>query len=144
MPQETQEKLERILFLDDAPWFLPEVEGVRLEVLQEGQYNPLGKLLAPGSGVYGSDPNKEAMIREATENGKVDYVVIGNNLGAGVRKAAAVAEDMRADKACVVWNSYFPGEEAEYARLGFQHFMSRSDLGEHFGKYLRAKHLEQE
>ena len=144
MSEQTQEKLERILLLDDAPEFLPKVEGITLNVIQEAIRDPWLLYCVPGSGAYGSDPAKEAMIRDVTSNGKVDYVVIGNNCGVGIRKAAAVAEVMRANKACVVWNSYFPGDEAEYARLGFKHFMSRSDLAQHLGKYLRAKHLEQE
>lgn len=142
MIKQTQEKLERILLLDDCPECLPKVEGITLDVIQEApHYDSWFLYCNPGSGVYGSTPEKEAMIREVTSNKKVDYVVIGNNCGTGVRKAAAVAEDMRADKACVVWNSYQRGDEAKYAGLGFKHFMSRSDLAEHLEKYLRAKHL---
>jgi hypothetical protein len=84
------------------------------------------------------------VIKQVTEEGKFDYAIIGNNLGSGIMKAGAVSKDMRAGKACIVWNTYFPGDEEPYIELGFKHFLSRRDLGDHLGKYLRAKHFGQE
>lgn len=77
--------------------------------------------------VYESPEHVCQQITLMTSNNKVDIVIIGNNLGAGVAKARAVADAMR-DRTVVVWNVYRKGDESTYAKLGFKRFGSRSDL----------------
>lgn len=114
-------KTVRVLFLDDAPWHLPDLtsQGVRLEVIQEGQWGSMN--------VYSAPRQVCEAVKKLTTSKEVDIVVVGNNLGAGVAKAKAIAEDMK-EKTIVVWNSYSRGNEAHYARLGLTHFGSRTDL----------------
>ena len=114
-------KIVKVLFLDDAPWFLPDLtsHGIKLEVIQEGLWGTMNVYSAPTTHVC------EA-VKELTA-GKVDVVVIGNNLGAGVAKAQAVVDKMK-EMTIVVWNSYHKGDEQPYTDLGLKHFGSRNDL----------------
>ncbi|MDP1694337.1 MAG: hypothetical protein Q8L34_02240 [Candidatus Woesearchaeota archaeon] len=130
----TQNKLEKILFLDESRWFRSRLEGIEVESGRQFE------VVYEQGDLYTNTPGKTKMIQDLTESGKVDYVVIGNNLGAGVEKAAAVAEAMRADRACIVWNDYYAGDEVRYAALGFKHFMSRKDLADHFKIYVGGQH----
>ena len=115
---------------------LPRVDGVQLVVLDQLD-------LIPGNAdrkvVYASDPRPELVdrIRTLTRSGKVDYVVIGNNCGAGVELAMAVDRCLRAERSCVVWNVCLPGEEQPYAALGYRHFLSRFHLPVHMHLILR-------
>lgn len=114
-------KTYTVLFLDDAPWFLPDLteHGVELKAIVEGRW---------GDGrVYVASVEVCETVKKLTEGGEVDFVVVGNNMGAGVAKARAVANGMK-DKTIVVWNSYRQGDEAPYAALGLKHFGSRLDL----------------
>ncbi|MCA9485372.1 MAG: hypothetical protein KC506_00845 [Nanoarchaeota archaeon] len=132
-----QEKLERILLLDNFSLVMPKIEGVSLKIIQQDKVN-LGT-----KDVYKFfNEELDENIRRLTQDGEVDYVVIGNNRGAGVVKASAVAEDMRANRTCIVWNEYFSGAEIFYVGLGINYFISRRDLGVHLEKYLRAKYSE--
>lgn len=75
-------------------------------------------------------------IKDFTENKKVDIIIIGNNRGAGVFKAEAVADDMK-DKTIIVWHDLCGDEFDErdeqektwpYRRLGFKCFALRRDM----------------
>jgi hypothetical protein len=95
------------------------------DVANHGSFNIL-----PGMGTYRSTPELEVRIREITAGG-VDYVVIGNNMGAGVPKAAAVAESLRAENTCVMWNGTpTDTDKAPYLSLGYTRFIRRADLPE--------------
>ena len=66
------------------------------------------------------------VIEAETASGRYDWVIIGNNRGAGVTKARRVAEAMK-DKTIIIANSHPP--EGLYRDLGFQHFASREMAG---------------
>jgi len=114
-------RIVKVLFLDDAPWFLPDLtsHGVKLEVIQEGQWGTMD--------VYSAPAEVCEAVKKLTAGKEVDVVVVGNNIGAGVPKAEAIADDMKG-MTIVVWNSYHKGNEAPYAALGLKRFGSRSDL----------------
>lgn len=127
-------KTVKILFLDDAPWFLPDSPhgGVELRVVMAGQW---------GTGdVYAAPASVCESIQKLTSEKAVDIVVIGNNMGAGVPKARAIADDMR-DVTIVVWNQYSLGIEGPYTALGLTRFGSRTDLREMIPALLREKGL---
>lgn len=116
-----------------------------------------------GHDFYSSTPELERWILDVTEKGSIDYVVIGNNEGAGIPKAAAVNPDLRTDKACIVWHELFEpttalreyltlkdprltkyvdkrAEEMKaYAELGYNHFLERRRLAEHLLKHFQWK-----
>lgn len=69
-------------------------------------------------------------IKDFTENKKVNLIIIGNNCGAGVFKAEAVADDIK-DKTIIVWHDLCEDEQEKtwpYRRLGFRHFAERKDM----------------
>jgi hypothetical protein len=114
-------KIVKVLLLDDAPWFLPDLEaqGVKIEVIQEGLWGTLS--------VYEARPKTLEIIKRLTENKEVDLIVVGNNMGAGVPKAMAIADAMK-EQTIVVWNYYCKGDEAPYSAIGFKQFGSRTAL----------------
>jgi len=121
-PQEVKLQKLKVLFLDreENGKFLPGVEQllpleVNLELFSE--------IDQPHSTEFFEK------IRKLTAKKMIDLVVIGNNLGAGVKKAEAVAKKMR-DRTIILWNRYTPGcpEEKHYRELGITRFASRSDL----------------
>ena len=57
------------------------------------------------------------MTNDEDEN--IELVIVGNNMGAGVAKARAIADDMK-EMTVVVWNSYHHGVERPYAALGLK------------------------
>lgn len=89
---------------------------------------------------YDCDSRKRATIERLTKSGSIDFVMIGNNTGIGVTKAAAVAEPLRADRALIFWNNYTLGDEEPYRELGYQHFMSGTDIPRFFSRYLALKY----
>ena len=55
-------------------------------------------------------------------------IILGNNMGAGVKKGEAIHPAARA-KTIIVYNyALTPEEEAGYGRLGYGRFMTRMDL----------------
>ncbi|MEK7172803.1 MAG: hypothetical protein AAB740_02405 [Patescibacteria group bacterium] len=62
-------------------------------------------------------------IKEVTEKkGAYDYIIIQNNMGIGVDKANAVAQEMRS-KVIVVWNSKPTDSDTRpYRELKIKHF----------------------
>ena len=63
------------------------------------------------------------LARTATPD-MYDAIIIGNNLGTGLPKAHEVPEAMR-DRTMIVWNHYSPGNEHDYAKMGFTRFGQR-------------------
>ncbi len=114
-------RIVKVLFLDDAPWFLPDLtsHGVKLEVIQEGQWGTMD--------VYSAPAEVCEAVKKLTAGKEVDIVVVGNNMSAGVAKAKAVADDMK-DMTVVVWNFFHHGVERPYAAIGLKRFGSRNDL----------------
>ncbi len=114
-------RIVKVLFLDDAPWFLPDLtsHGIKLEVIQEGRWGAMD--------VYYASPEVCEAVKKLTAGKEVDLVVVGNNMGAGVPKARCIADDIK-EMTVVVWNSYYRGDEAPYAALGLKRFGSRTDL----------------
>src|SRR3989344_2701733 len=114
-------KIVKVLFLDDAPWFLPDLtpHGIKLEVVQEGMWGTMN--------VYSAPAKVCEAVKKLTAGKEVDIVVVGNNMGAGVPKAKAIADGMK-EMTVVVWNSYYRGNEAPYAALGSNRFGSPPNL----------------
>ena len=114
-------RIVKVLFLDDAPWSLPDLtqHGIKLEIIQEAKFGTLE--------VYNYSERIIDAIKRITTEKLVDIILVGNNLGIGVKKAMAIANDMR-EKTVVVWNFYAKGDEIPYASLGFKIFGSRIDL----------------
>ena len=114
-------KIVKVLFLDDAPWFLPDLtpHGIKLEVVQEGMWGTMD--------VYSAPAQVCEAVKKLTAGKEVGIVVVGSNMGAGVPKAKAIADGMK-EMTIVVWNSYHRGNEAPYAALGFKRFGSRTNL----------------
>ncbi len=142
------ERVERILFLDvygDRLEFfernLGTIPGTRIEVIPEPD---------PGDGPFISTNRSYTNLRNwvaqditrMTKSGEVSYVIIGNNDGMGIQRAEAVDESMRADKACVVWHDYTPGNERPYAKIGFRHFVSRKDQWDKVDEHLIKKYSQ--
>jgi hypothetical protein len=122
-------KIVKVLFLDDAPWCLPNLsqKGIELEVIRESEWGTMD--------VYKAPPHVCEAVKQLTEEKKVDLVIVGNNMGAGVLKAQAIAEDMK-EKTIVVWNFYTLGVEQPYAAFGLKHFCSRKNLSKMVPKLL--------
>jgi hypothetical protein len=72
---------------------------------------------------YGVSPRSLQLVREATPE-RYDAVIVGNNLGTGLSKAANLPEPMRS-RTMIVWNQYQPGVERAYAEMGFTRFGQR-------------------
>lgn len=110
----------KVLVLDSwgiGVWWIADEENVDVEAE-----------MFPDVDVYAAEHRVLEFIREHA----ADYglVIIGNNLGAGVFKAAFVPEAMW-NRSVVVWNDE-PTEsmKAQYKQLGYQHFTSRRNLSE--------------
>lgn len=75
---------------------------------------------------YASNANCE-QIRELTSQHKVDLVIIGNNMGAGLIRARFVHVDLL-PMTMVVWNDYRESETIPYAEVGISHFGRRPEI----------------
>lgn len=117
-------KICRVLFLDGL-WreFFPHILGdmgeIRLEVVSS--------LVLEEADAYKVEEQECEVVKNLTGGGAVDMVIVGNNNGAGVKRAGAIAEGMK-EMTIIVWNDYEKGLEAPYHSMGFKHFGSRSDL----------------
>ncbi len=78
---------------------------------------------------YESSEELCKQITLMTVNGKVDMVIIGNNRGAGAKKAKAVADVMRG-RTIIVSNGDIEGLAPLYKKIGFEHMGLRSKLPE--------------
>ena len=166
-------KVYNILYLDDLRYAIAFLPGRQLEddESQLWKCDEIGKnvflriipegLIYQSHDFYRSSKQLEDWIEVETNTGKYHYVVIGNFNGAGFLKAAFVNPEMRADKACIVWNNYPPFEDsinqmkyedkinrglnvsppdpamAKYHQLGYRHFLGRLDLSKHLVEYFR-------
>lgn len=112
-------RIVKVLFLDDV-WVLPNLTsyGIEFEEIRESQWN---------TNVYSAPVEVCEAVKKLTAAKAVDIVVIGNNMGAGVAKAKAVADDMK-EMTVVVWNSYHQGVERPYASFGLKRFGARTDI----------------
>ena len=62
----------------------------------------------------------------AAQADQYDLIIIGNNDGSGLAYATRIHGQMR-PQTLIVWNRLHPGDEAEYAAQGFEHFAARAD-----------------
>ena len=120
---------KKVLFCDD-PGDLRFLQGMMAETGMGVEFVPLC------GDRYHPSPEELERIESETVGGDYDHVVIGNNMGAGVQRATAVAEGMR-DSTSIVWNVYAPGAEQPYRGLGIRHFLSRDDLPGHLRNVLK-------
>ncbi len=79
----------------------------------------------------------EVEIISALDDKPVDAIVIGNNLGKGVRLTMTVPKNLR-DQVVVMWNDFIPGnhQEASYTKLGIKHFTSRKEVPDYLAMML--------
>lgn len=113
-------KTVKVLFLDDTfmvPLSVLERAGIKIEMTDEHS--------------LGIDDSYAAITpisaqRIAQEAQRHDLIIIGNNLRAGIEKAAAIPTE-RLGRVIVVWNDYRKGDERPYAALGISQFGSRRD-----------------
>ena len=123
-------RIFRLLWLDNRDGMGPLKRDLggelrnRLEV-EPGVWSP-----------YVTNPVELGRIFDISGSG-VDYTVIGHNRGVGVDRAEAVAESVR-ENACVVSESRQDGVEEPYRQLGYQTFLLRRELVEHFRGVMEA------
>lgn len=68
------------------------------------------------------------MIRCLNEVGDdIDLVVLGNNAGQGLPLAGCLAEELRADRAVIIYADFL-AQDGDYRDLGFRKTLRRSDL----------------
>lgn len=82
--------------------------------------------------------HKLCWIRHITQqgdiDGRLDYVVIGDDCNRGMIKAVAVAQNMRGSNACIVKTGYQRINEKPYRQLGYTTFMTNRN----FRAYLKS------
>lgn len=126
-----QRKKFRVVFLDD----LLDLDTLRMGLEHEGV--DLEAVIPDRFMPYTVTSSDLDWIRE--ETAKADYVIIANANDKGLERAEAVNEAMRADKACIVWTSYFEGLGKPYADLGYTTFLSRHDVMGHLLEYVKSQ-----
>jgi len=100
----------------------PIASNIRNELAKRGvEVEFVPNILFGRDEVYNSSPAICRMVTDLTSRGEVDLVVIANNLGAGIEKARAVAENMR-DKTIVFWTGDFGTDNVPYKQLGITRF----------------------
>jgi len=80
------------------------------------------------------DSEVEAIVRRLTRKEHFDLVIIGNNKGAGLRKAACVKPSMRAASVVILWNSFGYRDTKPYENMGYTHFCTRDQ----YSKFLEC------
>lgn len=116
----------KVLFLDSPPQQL--VVGTRLkEAGLKMEIVPNGALSKDEA--YGNFYGLASKIKTLCDNPEIELVILGNNLGAGLAKARAIAPRLQ-DKTIVLWNNNRARDEQPYAQLGFRHFGDRGDIVE--------------
>jgi hypothetical protein len=82
----------------------------------------------------------ERLARAAGEiqllNPNEDYIVIGNNLSAGIAIAELVPRSLKA-RTVVVFNRLLTHQTGPYRRLEFSRFATREDLGVRLAEWFR-------
>jgi hypothetical protein len=139
----------RVLYLDNDYWTsLKLYKGMTITITPEilGRFpivssrvavsNPLNPTRNPLE-VYNPTAAVLAVIKQAAESGQFPCVVIGNNMGAGLKKAVLIPVDLR-QRTIIIWNRYYPGDEKEYAALGYSLFMSRHELAEKLALLIKS------
>lgn len=110
-----------VLVLDD-PYFLGKFQLARLVTEDD---------IFPASDTYSPQESLLSYLRSVAIEA-YSLIVIGNNLGAGLRKAAVISESMR-NKCVIVWNDLPGSRELEpYQQLGYTRFTTRR----YFEQYL--------
>lgn len=118
----------RVLFLGDEKVVLPK----DLEEVVELTLETRDEVFDDGfPGRYKVSERSLQLAHDATLK-KYDVIIIGNNLGTGVRKAEALPYEVR-PRTMIVWNEYVPGDERSYAAMGFKYFGNRYDHGTRSG-----------
>jgi len=113
-------KIVKVLFLDDAPWFLPNLtsHGIKLEVIQEALWGTMNVYSAP---THVCEAVEGADCRQSRRR--------GHRQQHGCRRCEGTSRRRRHEgDDHVVWNSYHKGDERPYTDLGLKHFGSRNDL----------------
>ncbi|MSR78847.1 MAG: hypothetical protein EXS59_01750 [Candidatus Taylorbacteria bacterium] len=116
-PSESRFDPKRLLADED----LDIVPGVRLEVIEAFAG-------AKRCSCYDPDPVLCEKIKTMTANREVDIVVIGNNRGAGLEKAKAIAQHLQDQTIVTFFDKPHEGMTREYVEMGFKHFCIRRDL----------------
>ena len=119
-PSQTPPRILKVLLLEKYADHLPDLSarGITTEVTQERAWN---------HNLYEANEKTLAKIKELTASKNFDIVVLGNNLGAGIVKAASIHPRLHS-RTVVVWNDDGLGGKAEYEKLGFRNFMTRDSL----------------
>lgn len=108
----------KVLVLDYNAYILREFPQQEGDVLQEEQQ------LFYGLDTYEPD-DKIVNFLSALQPDAYDFIVIGNNLGAGLVKAEALPVALR-ERTVVVWNNTPTKSNMEpYAQLGYTRFTAR-------------------
>lgn len=109
----------RLLVLDrdlsHGPIYKLEQEGFELNVTKLEREEVF-------DGIYYGVSRRGLQLARHAED--YDAVIIGNNMGSGLRYAREIPDSMK-DRTLIVWNEYIPDEERPYAAIGFEHFESR-------------------
>jgi hypothetical protein len=111
-----------LLILDSGPGYVTpfhelESRGVNLEVTSLDS----DEIARPFGYVF--SPRARELAQRAAD---YDFVIVGNNQGSGLAYANAIPAEMR-PRTLIVWNDYEPGDETDYAALGYEHVASRRD-----------------
>jgi len=112
-------RIVRVLYLDHFPFHeaWPQERGLRLDMTLESSWD---------SKPYDCTPENAEAIARLTTSRHFDVIVLGNNLGAGARKAQFIAPNRRS-KVIVVYNGE-PHHIEQYKQLGIHHFSDRLKL----------------
>lgn len=120
------EDIVRLLVLDDLTYYnrstLERVLGSPLEIIAEADNTSL--LSAESVAVY--TPEEELLTWIGMQQ-NFDLVILGNNLGAGLKKGSHIANKLK-EKTIVVWGSYTDEETVPYQQQGFSHFSQRVNV----------------
>lgn len=121
----------RILFLDEydrtkfLPAFDPETVGVPYTLLLESDL--VSNDILPYTDTYKPSKRLLSAIRKTTMADEVDFVIIGNNLGAGIQKAHVVSPHMYS-RTLIAWHPDPGIDPMPYMNLGINLFAYRSQL----------------
>lgn len=113
----------RVLWLDQYPQLAKPLFGPDDELHCEAPFFGIDR-----NEVYNLEGNPDVLRYIRARGSTYDLIVIGNNLKAGIPKAAALDPSVR-HRAVVVWHDE-PNEwdKDPYLALGYQHFTTRSSL----------------
>ena len=110
----------RVLVLGDEKMRLPPDLEESIELIGETHDEIYG------GGSYRVSLRSRQLAREASLQ-RYQGIIVCNNRGTGVRKARELPFEVRGH-AMIAWNQYRPGDESEYAQMGFRYFGHRYNL----------------